>query len=548
MDRKERMNDAWWKNCVVYQIYPRSFQDSNDDGIGDIRGITRRLDYLQELGIDAIWLSPVCRSPQHDNGYDICDYQDIDPIFGTMEDMDELFAEANKRNIRILIDLVLNHTSNEHRWFIEARKGRDNPFHDYYIWRDGTEDTPPNDMRSCFGGSAWTWVPELEQYYFHQFSPYQPDLNWDNPALRQELYDMIRWWMQKGAGGFRLDVIDQVAKVPDDKITANGPMLHPYLWEMNRNTFGKGYYITVGEAWGATPELAKLYSNPDGSEFSMVFQFEHMSLDMQKGREKWDLSPLDFIGLKRVFNKWQTQLYNNGWNSLFWGNHDLPRAVSHFGNDTAYRTESAKMLATLLFCMQGTPYIYQGEELGMTNADFGLQDYRDIESHNMITVRLRNGFTEKDILASLHSRSRDNARTPMQWSTEPNAGFTNAEPWIRVNPNYTEINAAEQIASSNSVLSYYKELIQLRKDYRVFLHGNFQLLFARHKDIFSYLRIDGNQKLWVLCNFYEKEIHFRTPSSCKGTWKLLLSNYPSILNINTLQPYEARIYFEEGSN
>ena len=321
----------WWKNAVVYQIYPKSFQDSNGDGIGDIRGIISRLDYLEELGIDAVWISPMYCSPQDDNGYDISDYQDIDPMFGSLDDMEELIAKAKEKNIRIIMDLVLNHTSDEHRWFLEAKKGKDNPYHDYYVWKDGVEGTYPNDMKAAFGGPAWEWVPELNQYYFHQFSVKQPDLNWENPKVRREIYDMILWWMEKGVGGFRLDVIDQIAKEPDNGITNNGPRLHEFLQEMSRETFQKGDLITVGEAWGATPKIAKLYSNPDGTEFSMVFQFEHMVMDQQEGKEKWDLAPLPFVKLKKCLAKWQEELYGRGWNSLFWDNHDLPRIVSRWG-------------------------------------------------------------------------------------------------------------------------------------------------------------------------------------------------------------------------
>ena len=370
----------WWKSAVIYQIYPRSFQDSNGDGIGDLQGITSRLDYLADLGIDAIWLSPVYRSPQDDNGYDISDYCDIDPMFGTLADMDTLIGEARKRNIRIIMDLVLNHSSDEHPWFLEAKKSRDNPFHDYYVWRDGNEDVPPNDMKACFGGSAWTWVPDVQQYYFHQFSVKQPDLNWDNPKVREEIYKIINFWIERGVGGFRLDVIDQIAKEPDLKITNNGPMLHAYIREMNRHTFGGTDLVTVGEAWGANVDNAKIYSDPSGREFSMVFQFEHIGLDQIPGKEKWDLEPLDWMELKKVLSKWQTGLHGCGWNSLFWNNHDLPRIVSRWGDDGKYRVESAKMFATLLHGMQGTPYIYQGEELGMTNAPYDISDYRDIET------------------------------------------------------------------------------------------------------------------------------------------------------------------------
>ena len=376
-DKKEK----WWKNAVVYQIYPKSFQDSNGDGVGDIKGIIRRLDYLADLGIDAVWISPMYCSPQNDNGYDISDYQDIDPMFGTLADMDELIAEAGKRKIRIIMDLVLNHTSDEHRWFQEAKKSRENPYHDYYVWRDGEEGIRPNDMKAVFGGPAWEWVPEVKQYYFHQFAPEQPDLNWENPKVRREIYDMILWWMDRGAGGFRLDVIDQIAKEPDRGITNNGPRLHEFLREMSRETFQKGDLITVGEAWGATPEIAEKYSNPDGSEFSMVFQFEHIGLDQQEGKEKWDLAPLSLVKLKKCLAKWQNALHKSGWNSLFWDNHDLPRIVSRWGDDGVYRAESAKMLAAVLHGMQGTPYIYQGEELGMTNVKFkDITDYRDVET------------------------------------------------------------------------------------------------------------------------------------------------------------------------
>lgn len=532
----------WWKNAVVYQIYPRSFKDSNGDGIGDLQGIIRKLDYLKELGIDAIWLSPVCRSPQDDNGYDISDYRDIDSMFGSLKDMEELIKEAGERNIRIIMDLVLNHSSDEHPWFREARKSRENPCHDYYVWRDGTEGLPPNDMRACFGGSAWEWVPELSQYYFHQFSVKQPDLNWENPKLRQEIYDMILWWMEKGVGGFRLDVIDQIAKEPDLKITNNGPRLHEYIRELSKETFRKGDLITVGEAWGANTELAKLYSNPDGSEFSMVFQFEHINLDQQPDKEKWDLAPLDFLKLKQVFAKWQRELYRTGWNSLFWNNHDLPRIVSRWGNDKEYREKSAKMLATLLHGMQGTPYIYQGEELGMTNAEFGIEDYRDIETLNVYRERLGKGYQKEEILNSIHAKGRDNARTPMQWDDSPNAGFSEGTPWIRVNGNYREINAKQEMADKGSVFHYYKKLVGLRKTYEVFADGKFELLLEEDKDIFAYTRTSEGEKLLIVCNFHEKEIPFLLPEGWSGEEEILIANYEEIEETEKLRPYEARIY------
>ena len=533
--------NKWWQKAVVYQVYPRSFQDSSGDGIGDLRGIISRLDYLKTLGVDAIWLSPVYCSPQDDNGYDISDYRDIDPMFGTLEDMKQLIGEAKKRNIRIIMDLVLNHTSDEHRWFKEAKKGRDNPYHDYYVWRDGKEGVPPNDMKAAFGGAAWTWVPELSQYYFHQFSVKQPDLNWDNPKVRREIYDMILWWMALGVGGFRLDVIDQIAKVPDEKITANGPKLHEYIREMSRETFQKGDLITVGEAWGATPELAKLYSNPDGSEFSMVFQFQHMMLDQQEGREKWDLSPLPFVKLKKNLAGWQQALYSCGWNSLFWDNHDLPRIVSHWGNDGVYREKSAKMLATILHGMQGTPYIYQGEELGMTNADFeSIDQFRDIETLNMYRERIEKGYDPEDVMRSVHAKSRDNARTPMQWDDSENAGFTTGTPWIGVNGNYKTINAASQVGRPDSVFSYYQKLIGLRKAYDIFADGYFELLMPEDPQIFVYTRTDELTEMLVYANFYDKEADCPVLSDWADA-QCLIANEDRAPKRTALHAYEAGI-------
>lgn len=535
--------DAWWKQSVIYQIYPRSFQDSNGDGIGDIRGIIRRLDYLEDLGIDAVWLSPVYRSPQDDNGYDISDYQDIDPMFGTMADMEELIGEAGKRGIRIIMDLVLNHTSDEHPWFLEAKKSRDNPYHDYYVWRDGTEGKLPNRMGACFGGPAWQWVPELGQYYFHQFSVRQPDLNWENPRVRQEICQMIRWWMDKGVGGFRLDVIDQIAKEPDKGITRNGPRLHEFIRELSRETFQKGDLITVGETWGATPELARRYSSPDGSEFSMVFQFEHMELDQQEGGGKWDLAPLSLERLKQVLEKWQTGLYGCGWNSLFWDNHDLPRIVSRWGDDGKYRVESAKMLAILLHGMQGTPYIYQGEELGMTSVRYEIGEYRDIETLNLYRERKEKGYTHQEIMESIYAKSRDNARTPMQWTGGSQAGFTTATPWLRVNPNYLEINAESQIRDPESVYSCYKRLVHMRKEYSVLADGRFTLLEKDSPRIFAYARDNDSQRLLVVCNFSGEE----ADCGLEREWKhmeLVLGNYADSKERpgNRLRPYEARMY------
>ena len=544
MENKTGTQRKWWQNAVVYQIYPRSFQDSNGDGIGDIPGIIRRLDYLADLGIDAVWLSPVYRSPQDDNGYDISDYQDIDPMFGTLEDMEELIREAKKRNIRIVMDLVLNHSSDEHRWFQEAKKSKDNPYHDYYVWRDGKEGVLPNEMKSVFGGPAWEWVPEVGQYYFHQFSVKQPDLNWENEKVRREIYDMILWWMDKGVGGFRLDVIDQIAKEPDLGITNNGPRLHEFIRELSRETFQKGDLITVGEAWGADPERAKLYSNPDGSEFSMVFQFEHICLDQQEGKEKWDLAPLSLVKLKENLAKWQRELMDCGWNSLFWDNHDLPRIVSRWGNDGKYRVESAKMLATVLHGMKGTPYIYQGEELGMTNVRFpDISHYRDIETLNMYRERKAAGYPEAEIMASLYAKSRDNARTPMQWDDGANAGFTEGTPWIEVNPNYPEINARAEMEEEDSVYHYYQKLIRLRKDLGIFVDGDFRLLLEEDPDVFAYERQAAGEKLRVIANFTDKTLPCSLLSDCNEE-AVLIHNYGKLPEDGSLRPYEAMMILE----
>ena len=532
--------NQWWKNAVIYQVYPRSFCDSNGDGLGDIPGIISKLDYLQQLGVDAIWLSPVFRSPQDDNGYDISDYQDIDPMFGTLSDMDELIAQAKKRKIRIIMDLVLSHSSDEHPWFREAKKSRQNPWHDFYIWRDGQPDNPPNDLESAFGGSAWEWVPEAEQFYFHRFSKKQPDLNWENPQMRQSLYAMIRWWADRGIGGFRLDVVDLFGKIPDQKILENGPKLHEYIREMRREAFTAPDLVTVGEAWSATPAIARQYSAPDGSELSMVFQFEHLVLDQQPGGEKWDLAPLPLGQLKQVICRWQQELAGTGWNSLFLENHDLPRIVSRWGDDGKYREPSAKMLATLLFGLQGTPYIYQGQELGMTNVRYPLEEYRDIETLGMHRKYKALGWPEEKILRSIHARSRDNARTPMQWSGAENAGFTTGTPWLKVNPNYKTINADNQLSDPDSVFSYYQRLIRLRKGHPMFREGTFRLVLADHEDIFAYTRTTATAQLLVVCNFRGADIE--DPLAIGES--PILCNYPDQPLLGRLRPYEARIYLK----
>ena len=532
--------NQWWKNAVIYQVYPRSFCDSNGDGLGDIPGILSKLDYLQQLGVDAIWLSPVFRSPQDDNGYDISDYQDIDPMFGTLSDMDELIAQAKKRKIRIIMDLVLSHSSDEHTWFREAKKSRQNPWHDFYIWRDGQPDNPPNDLESAFGGSAWEWVPEVEQFYFHIFSKKQPDLNWENPKMRQSLYTMIRWWADRGIGGFRLDVVDLFGKIPDQKILENGPKLHEYIREMRREAFTAPDLVTVGEAWSATPAIARQYSAPDGSELSMVFQFEHLVLDQQPGGEKWDLAPLPLGQLKQVICRWQQELEGTGWNSLFLENHDLPRIVSRWGDDGKYREPSAKMLASLLFGLQGTPYIYQGQELGMTNVRYPLEEYRDIETLGMYRKYKALGWPEEKILRSIHARSRDNARTPMQWSGAENAGFTTGTPWLKVNPNYKTINADNQLSDPDSVFSFYQRLIRLRKGHPVFREGTFRLVLADHEDIFAYTRTTATAQLLVVCNFRGADIE--DPLAIGEI--PVLCNYPDQPLLGRLRPYEARIYLK----
>ena len=535
----DKTQKNWWQSAVAYQIYPKSFQDTTGSGTGDLQGIIRRLPYLQALGVDVLWLSPVFASPQVDNGYDVSDYRAIDPMYGSLEDMRALIAAGKERGIGIMLDLVLNHSSDQHRWFQEAKQSRDNPYHDYYVWRDGEEDRPPNEMRACFGGSAWTWVPQVQQYYFHQFAPQQPDLNWENPQVRRALYDMILWWMDQGVEGFRLDVIDQIAKEPDRGITGNGPRLHEFLRELSAETFQKGCLVTVGEAWGADVERAKLYSAPDGSELSMVFQFEHIGLDQQPGKEKWDTAPLDFVALKRCLAKWQTGLHGCGWNSLFLNNHDLPRTVSRWGDDGAYRVASAKLLATMLHGLEGMPYIYQGEELGMTNIHLPIEAYRDLESLNLYEARKAAGYPEAEIMASLYARSRDNARTPMQWDASPHGGFTTGTPWLTENPNYREINATAALADPDSIFHYYRRLIALRKTYPVFVHGDFTLLEPDHPSLFVYRRRLARQSLLVICNYGGGETAWSLPAGWDDA-QCLISNYPDRLP-GRLRPWEARI-------
>ena len=533
---------SWWKKAVVYQVYPKSFNDTTGSGVGDLAGVTEKLDYLKELGITVIWLSPVYESPGDDNGYDISNYEQIDPAFGTMEDMEQLIAEAKKRGIYIVMDLVVNHTSDEHEWFEEAKSSRDNPYRDYYIWRDPVDGGVPNDLQSTFGGSAWEYSEETGQYYLHLFSKKQPDLNWENSAMRQDVYQMMNFWLDKGIGGFRLDVIDLIGKQPDQLVTADGPKLHDYLQEMNEATFGHQDVLTVGETWSATVQNAKQYSNPDGSELSMVFQFEHILLDQQDDGEKWDLKPLNLVDLKRTLAKWQTELGDEGWNSLFWNNHDTPRIVSRWGNDEEYRQESAKLLAILLHLMKGTPYIYQGEEIGMTNYEMAsLDDIYDIESINMYHERLAAGYSEVDILASINAKGRDHARTPMQWrGDQAHAGFTAGQPWIPVNDNFTEINVAQNLAEKDSVFATYQQLIQYRKDHDIVVKGDFQLLYPDHPAVFAYKRQWQDDAFVVFANVSEEEQTVDVAELSLND--VIINNYDEVTVRDgqlTLEPYQA---------
>ena len=500
------MQKYWWHKATIYQIYPKSFMDSNGDGIGDLKGITSKLDYLQKLGITALWLSPVYDSPMDDNGYDIANYEAIADIFGDMSDMDELLAEAKKRDIQIVMDLVVNHTSDEHAWFIEARENPESPERDFYIWRD-----KPNELVSIFSGSAWEYDETSGQYYLHFFSKKQPDLNWENPQLRQKVYDMMNFWIDKGIGGFRMDVIDMIGKIPDQLIDTNGPRLHDYIKEMNQASFGKHDLLTVGETWGATPEIAKQYSNPDNQELSMVFQFEHIGLQHKPDSPKWEYEKeLNVSALKAIFNKWQTELeLGQGWNSLFWNNHDLPRILSMWGDTGVYREKSAKALAILLHLMRGTPYIYQGEEIGMTNYPFRtLKELNDIESLNYAKEALEKGASLESIMDQIRQVGRDNARTPMQWDASKNAGFsTSDKTWLPVNPNYKDINVESALANPESIFYTYQKLVVLRKTQDWLVDADFELLETATK-VFAYIRKTEDSSYLVVVNLSDQEQDF----------------------------------------
>lgn len=552
------MKKAWWKEAIVYQVYPRSFMDSNGDGIGDLRGITSKLDYLKLLGIDVIWLSPVYESPNVDNGYDISDYQAIMADFGTMEDFDELLAQAHARGLRIVMDLVVNHSSDEHQWFVESRSGKDNPYRDYYIWREPKEDgSAPNNWGSSFGGSAWALDEQTGMYYLHLFAAKQPDLNWRNSAMREDVYRMMTWWCEKGVDGFRMDQISAISKpveMPDGPVAPgnaygdygvhcyHGPHVHEYLKEMNQKVLSRYDLMTVGETSGVTVEDAMKYAGEDENELSMVFQFEHVDVKGRYGA--WRTEQIPMLFLKKVFSKWQTGLHGKAWNSLFLANHDQPRTVSHFGNDSPeHRVSSAKMLATWLHMMEGTPYIYQGEELGMTNCPFAsLDEFRDIDSINGYRTWVTNGpLSHEEFWPYLLFKSRDNARTPMQWSAETNAGFTSGTPWIRVNPNYTSINAEAALADPDSIFYYYQKLIRLRKQHPVIVYGEYTLLEEDDPNLFIYTRKLDNEELLVICNCTDQEQCWDMPERFVGAQVLITNLGRDSVPCGhlKLKPYEA---------
>lgn len=555
------MNEKWWKNAVVYQIYPRSFKDSNGDGIGDLEGIYEKLDYLAELGIDVIWMSPVYKSPNDDNGYDISDYQDIMDDFGTMDDFDRVLKKAHSLNIKIMMDLVVNHTSDEHKWFIESKKSKDNPYHDYYMWADPDKNgNPPNRWESCFSGSAWEYVESVGQFYLHSFSRKQPDLNWDNPKVREEVFKMMTWWCDKGIDGFRMDVISMISKYPGlpdgpengngytGNTSCDGPNIHKYLREMNEKVLSKYRLITVGECPGVNAEQAKKYANIDGSELDMIFQFEHVSGSALKPchHGKWDGEAMTMPELRANFTKWQKDLEGCAWNSLFLSNHDQPRCVSRFGNDSEqYRELSAKMLATMTHFQKGTPYVYQGEELGMTNAYMeNIADYRDIESLNAYKeLTTKENIPAETVMGYIKAVGRDNARTPMQWDASDNGGFTSGTPWLQVNKNYKTINAAAQVNDPDSVFAYYKKLIALRHTNEVMVNGVYDVLIPDHPQIYAYTRTLGDKQLLVLCN--DSDTNAAIPAELQekihAANNIIIQNYKDT-DESTLRPYEAVVY------
>ena len=531
---------GWWKSAVFYQIYPKSFLDTTGTGVGDLQGIISKLDYLEKLGVDGIGLSSVFSSPQSDNGYDVADYYDIDPMIGSMQDMEELIARAREREISVILDLVLSCGSDRHSWFMEAMKGEENPYHNYYIWRSGTPDRVPNDVRAACGGPAWTWVPEVGKWYFHRVSSSQPDLNWENPSLRQEFYKVIRFWVDKGIGGFRLDGINRIAKDPDRMTAIDGPKLHTYLQELSREAFSEAGLISAGKVWRADTEQAGQSGEADDGGLSMVFRCDHMELDRGPGSEKWDMIPLQLTKLKECFRRRQQEPQGMSWDSLFMNDHDLPRIVSRWGNDREYRVESAQMLATMLYGMRGTPWIYQGEELGMTNAALPIEAYVDPETLNVYKERIDQGYEAEDVLRSIHGCSCDNARTPMQWTAGENAGFTTGNPWIAVNPNYTAVNADTAMADRHSMYNFYRHLLRLRKEYNVFRDGSFELWDADNEKVFSYTRDSADEHLLVVCNFSADTMMYEIPARFWDS-DMLINNYS--WDSFDLRPYEAAIFY-----
>lgn len=544
MNHTLREPTRWWQSATGYQIYPRSFCDSNGDGIGDIPGIISKLDHLCDLGIGFIWLSPVYRSPMADNGYDISDYRDIAPEFGTMADFDRLVAEAKARGIGIVMDLVVNHSSSDHPWFHAARTSREAPEHEYYIWRDAAPDGgPPNDHQAAFGGSAWTFVPGVGKYYLGHFSPEQPDLNWQNPVLRQEIYDMMNWWFDRGIAGFRMDVISLIGKDVDAGLFEEGPFLHQFLQEMHSETLADRDIVTIGESWSVSTDTARLYCGRDRHELDMVFQFNHVVEGWDPVHGKWKPKPFDLVAFKRVLNDWQAALAEDGWNSLFLSNHDLPRQVSKYGDDGAYRVKSAKMLATVIHLLKGTPFIYQGEEIGMTNATFTrIDQFRDIETLGHYAEEIARGVAPEDFIAGVNENGRDNARTPMQWNAGPKAGFTDGTPWIEVNPNHERVNAEADRTDADGIFAYYQRLVALRKDWQVIVHGTYRPIAKDDGAVFAYLRELDGVRVAVIANFTAEETDFDLPVEFVGTGRCLLSNdvpRTSLERRLSLAPFEA---------
>lgn len=552
------MTTDWWKKAVIYQIYPKSFNDTTGNGTGDIKGIIEKLDYLKQLGVEVLWLTPIYKSPQRDNGYDISDYYSIQEEYGTMEDFDCLLAEAHKRGLKIIMDIVINHTSTEHEWFKQARSSKDNPYRDFYIWKDGKNGQAPTNWESKFGGSAWEYDENTDQYYLHLFDVTQADLNWENEKVRAALYEMMHFWLKKGVDGFRLDVINLISKdqnFPQDdsdgrKFYTDGPRIHEFLHEMNEQVFSKYDIMTVGEMSSTSIDNCIKYTNPTQEELNMTFSFHHLKVDYPNG-DKWTKADFDFHSLKQILSDWQVGMnQGGGWNALFWCNHDQPRAVSRFGDDQKYHKESAKMLATALHLLQGTPYIYQGEEFGMTNPNFNsIDEYRDVESLNIFNIKKNEGMDEQEIIEILKQKSRDNSRTPVQWNATKHAGFTSGTPWIETARNYQEINAEKALKDSNSIFSHYQKLIKLRKEYDVITEGEYQPISNQDDAVFAYLRTSGTEQVLVINNFYGKEHTFVLPAHLHlevDNSEMLLSNYEDSTALGQdilLRPYESIVYY-----